>query len=119
MDAKWFNRIFQAAAITLVLVAICEELEKPPEERRWHGKIAGLIPYDFRMPTMERIKDTYWNPHGWVLTPQVIGVGWTINFHALLENLGVLKTVASEENFLMPTQSIKEVMKQVQEAEPE
>ncbi|GAI29807.1 unnamed protein product [marine sediment metagenome] len=43
--------------------------------------------------------------------PEVFGIGWAINFYALLENLGIIKRAdVSEENFLMPTQSIKEVL---------
>ena len=54
--------------------------------------------------------ETYWNPYERrVLMPEVFGVGWAINFHALLENLGVIKnTDVSEESFLMPTKSIKD-----------
>ena len=112
MDRKWFTRILQVAAVTLTLAAIFQELEKPKEERKWHGQIAGIVPYDFRLPTMERFKESYWNPYEKrVLTPEVFGVGWTINFYTLLENLGVIKrTDVSEESFLMPTQSIKEVL---------
>ncbi len=114
MSRKWLNRILQVTAVTLALAAIFQELEKPKEERKWYGKIAGFIPYDFRPPTMERFKESYWNPYERrVLTPEVFGVGWTINFYTLLENLGVIKRAdVSEESFLMPTQSIKEVLAQ-------
>ena len=114
MNSKWVTRIAQATVVTLTLVAVCQELEKPKEERRWHGKIAGFIPYDFRIPTTERLKESYWNPYERrVLTPEVFGIGWTINFYTLLENLGVIKrTDVSEESFLMPTQSIKDVLAQ-------
>ena len=114
MERKWFVRAIQAAVITLTIAAICQELEKPEEERQWHGKIAGFIPYDFRIPTMERIKESYWNPYERrVLMPEVFGIGWAINFYTLLENLGVIKRAdVSEEAFLMPTQSIKDVLKQ-------
>ncbi len=112
MEKKWIARAVQAAVITLTIAAILQELEKPKEERRWHGKIAGFIPYDFRMPTLERIKESYWNNYERrILTPEVFGVGWAINFHALLENLEIInREDVSEEGFLMPTQSIKEVL---------
>ena len=58
---KWLIRMIEAAAITVTLAAVCQELEKPKEERRWHGKV-GFIPYDFRLPTMERVKESLWNP---------------------------------------------------------
>lgn len=112
MEKKWTTRAIQAAVIALTLAAICQELEKPKEEREWHGKVAGFIPYDFRMPTIERLKAAYWNAYDRrILTPRVFGVGWAINFYTLLENLGVIKQAdTSEESFLMPTQSIKEVL---------
>ena len=114
MNREWFTRAIQAAVITLTLAAVCQELEKPREERKWHGKIAGFIPYDFRLPTMERLEEAYWNPYERrILTPRVFGIGWAINFYALLENLGLIRQAdISEESFLMPTQSIKEVLRQ-------
>ena len=114
MESKWFTRAMQAIVITLTLAALCQELEKPKEEREWQGKIAGFIPYDFRIPTIERFKESYWNPYERrILTPEVFGVGWAINFHALLENVGIInRTDVSEESFLMPTPSIKDVLTQ-------
>jgi len=114
MENKWIIRAIQAAVITLTLAAICQELEKPKEERKWHGKIAGFIPYDFRMPTIEKFKEAYWNAYEKrILTPEVFGIGWAINFYTLLENLGIIRQAGvSEESFLMPTQSIKETLAQ-------
>ncbi len=112
MNGKWSTRILQVTVVALTLAAVFQELEKPKEEREWHGKIAGFIPYDFRLPTLERFKESYWNPYERrVFTPEAFGIGWAINFYTLLENLGVIKRVdASEESFLMPTQSIKDVL---------
>ncbi len=111
MSREWFIRIVQAAAITVTLAAVCQELEKPSEERKWHDKV-GFIPYDFRLPTVERLKESYWNPYEHrVFIPEVFGVGWAINFHALLENLRIMSQPdISEESFLMPTESIKEIL---------
>lgn len=111
MDRKWLTTMLQLTAVALATAAILQELEKPAEERKWHGKVAGFIPYDFRLPTLERVRETYWNPYERrVFTPEVFGVGWAINFYALLENLGVIELDVSEESFLMPTESIKEVL---------
>ena len=119
MDREWFSRIVQAAVIALTLAAICQELEKPKEERKWHGKIAGIFPYDFRIPTIERFKEAYWNPYeSRVLTSRAFGIGWAINFYALLERLRLIgQADVSEESFLMPTQSIKEVLKEAEAAD--
>ena len=112
MSREWFSRIVQVTVIALAMAAICQELEKPREERTWHGKIARYIPYDFRLPTIERFKESYWNPyHSRIFTPEVFGVGWAINFYALFERLRIIReATVSEEDFLMPTQSIKEVL---------
>lgn len=112
MDAKWFTRIVQATAMALIVAAIFQELEKPKEERQWHGKVAGIVPYDFRLPTIERIKESYWNPYdNRIFTPDVIGIGWAINFYTLLERLRLSgQADISEEDFLMPTQAMKELL---------
>ncbi|MFC2032765.1 DUF5808 domain-containing protein [Chloroflexota bacterium] len=112
MFGKWFVRVIQAAAITLAVSAICQELEKPKIERNWYGKIAGFVPYDFRMSTIAKLKESWWNSYdSRVFTPRVFGIGWAINFPALLERLGVfMQDDVSEESFLMPTPSIKELI---------
>ena len=112
MESRWFARIIQVAVISLTMAAICQELEKPKEERSWHGRIACFVPYDFRLPTIERLKEAYWNPYdSRFFTPEAFGVGWAINFYALLERLSLIRQASiSEEDFLMPTKSIKEVL---------
>jgi hypothetical protein len=103
MYRKWCAGMLQATVVALAL------------EREWHGKIAGFIPYDFRVPTIERFKEAYWNPYERrVLIPEVFGIGWAINFYRLLENVGIIRQDVSEESFLMPTKSIKEVLEQAQ-----
>lgn len=118
INRKWTLRILEAAAITLSMVAVCQELEKPKEERRWHGTVAGFIPYDFRLPTIERIKEAYWNPYeSRIFTPEVFGVGWAINLYALLERLRLIGADGSEEDFLMPGQHMREVLTHALETE--
>lgn len=119
MNRKCANRVMQTVTFALILAAVCQELEKPKEERVWHGRIARFVPYDFRLPTPRRIIDTFWNPYERrVFMPQVFGIGWTINFHALLENMGIIKCAdVSEEDFLMPTESMKNILKQSQTPE--
>jgi hypothetical protein len=111
MGKEWFVRLAQAAVITIALAAICQELEKPKEERHWHGKL-GFIPYDFRLPTIERLKETYWNPENErVFVPQACGIGWTLNFYALLEKMRIIgEAYYSEDDFLMPTPTLKKVL---------
>jgi hypothetical protein len=113
MNKRYVIRAIQITFIILTAAAIAQELSKPKEERRWHGKVLGFIPYDFRFPTLEKFKETYWNPYErHVFTLPVFGVGWTVNFYALFENLGFIHLDdISEESFLMPNESIRQVMK--------
>ena len=111
MNSNWFKRLIQVATISLALAAVCQELEKPKEERKWNGIIGGFIPYDFRMPTVEKLKEAYWNPYeSRILGPEVFGVGWAINVYALLERLSLLRRAVSEEDFLMPGKHMREVL---------
>ncbi len=49
------------------------------------GRFAN-VPYDFRFPTIERFKSRFWNPEDpRVFTPNVFGVGWSINAYQLLK----------------------------------
>jgi hypothetical protein len=70
------------------VIAILQELRKPPDERTWHGKVAAFVPYDFRMPTIGRVKDTFWNPEGPIISGKVFGVGWAPNLGALAKIAG-------------------------------
>jgi hypothetical protein len=82
--------IIRTAAIGSVVGAIWVELQKPPDERTWHGKLLGVVPYDFRLPTLERVQQAYWNPRSpKVFTDRPIGVGWAVNIPTALRRLGV------------------------------
>ncbi len=111
MAKDWFVKFIEAAAITIALTAVCQELEKPAAEREWHGKV-GFIPYDFRFPTLKRFRDTFWNAeNGSIFTPQAWGIGWTINFRALVEKICLVgESCLSEDDFLMPTPSLRKVL---------
>ena len=111
MSREWFFRLIQATAITITIAAVCQELEKPKEERHWHGKV-GFIPYDFRLPTLERLRVSYWNTEdSRIFTPEALGIGWGINFYALLEKMRIIgESYASEEDFLMPTRTLKKIL---------
>lgn len=88
---KRLRRFVMGLGMGLIAAAVYQELQKPPEKRTWHGQIAGLVPYDFRPPTLERVREAYWNPdEPRILTDRVLGVGWTINFYSLLQVLSEL-----------------------------
>lgn len=64
------------------IIAVVRELRLPQEDRTWHGTV-GFVPYNFRKPTGERFRETYWNPEGPLLSSRVWGAGWAVNFGAI------------------------------------
>ena len=79
-----FRRFVKFVAFGLVVAAVIDQLRRDPEERTWEGSVAGIVPYDFRMPTLERARSRWWNTDDdRLFVPQVFGVGWTINFARL------------------------------------
>jgi hypothetical protein len=71
--------------------ALYQELRKPDAERTWHGRVAGVVPYDFRVPTLERLREAYWNPDSDVIiTDHVFGVGWAVNLPVAARKLAAL-----------------------------
>ena len=84
---KWVRM----TVVGLTVAAIVQELRKPDRERTWNGRVAGIVPYDFRVPTFERVRSAWWNPDDErIITPGVFGVGWTVNFGRVLRLLGVI-----------------------------
>jgi len=76
------------ALLVLGIAIIVRELRKPTEERTWHGEVAGWLPYDFRKPTMERIRQVSWNSDGPIISNKAWGIGWTLNFGAIKKAIG-------------------------------
>ena len=77
------------AAMAVAALAILQELQKPPAARTWRGEVGGVVPYDFRAPTLDRMQAAYWNPaNPDLFTPMPFGVGWAINIPTLARNLG-------------------------------
>ncbi len=77
-----FRRLVRFASFALVAAAVATELAKPAPDRTWHGKVGGVVPYDFRPPTWKRIRDAYWNPSSEQLfSDRVFGVGWAVNLY--------------------------------------
>jgi hypothetical protein len=74
------QKVIRLVMLGLAVAAVVKELRTPPEERTWNGVVAGFVPYDFRFPTLERIRERVWDPDGdHLISPQVVGVGWTVN----------------------------------------
>ena len=48
-----------------------------------HGEIFELVPYNFRLPTLARVRETFWNAEDErFLVPTLFGVGWTVNLRS-------------------------------------
>ena len=74
------QRLIRLITFGLAVAAVVKEVRTPPEDRQWHGVVVGFVPYDFRMPTLERVRERVWDPEGdRVINPRVFGVGWTLN----------------------------------------
>jgi hypothetical protein len=78
-DRGGLSKLLQWVWFALAATAIYKELQKPADEREWNGQVAGVVPYDFRVPTVERVRERLWDPYGGFVSPQVFGVGWTLN----------------------------------------
>ena len=111
MLSRWIFRALGAAAIVVTAAAVMQELEKPKEDRRWHGKL-GAIPYDFRLPTLDRLRAAFWNDADErIFTKTVWGIGWNINFYALLGKMRMVGDLyMTEDDFLMPTASLRKIL---------
>lgn len=65
--------------IGVTAATVVQELRKPAEQRTWHGDLYG-IPYDYRAPSADKVRATYWSPDdSRILMPKVFGWGWDVN----------------------------------------
>ncbi|MBX9244122.1 hypothetical protein ICW40_04785 [Actinotalea ferrariae] len=71
--------VVRLVTLALAVIAVVRELRLPADQRTWHGVVAGVVPYDFRRPTMARLRAANWDPEGRLVGPRAIGVGWTVN----------------------------------------
>jgi hypothetical protein len=87
--SRRLQTLLRLATFALLLAALVTELRKPKEFRTWNGLVAGVVPYEFRPPTLARVRERWWNPEDdRVLTEHVFGVGWSINLARLARMLG-------------------------------
>jgi hypothetical protein len=84
------SKAIGVAAAGLLAAAIITELRKPSDERTWEGSVAGIVPYDLRPPTVERLRQRVWAPDDErLLMPHFFGVGWTVNIGRLARRAGL------------------------------
>ena len=86
------QRLVRLVSISLLATAVVRELRRPAQEREWHGTVAGIVPYELRVPTLRRARERWWSPDdARLLQPTVFGVGWTVNVGRLLRLLRLLR----------------------------
>jgi len=92
-------RLIRTLAWTAFAAAIYQELRKPPEARTWNGKVAGVVPYDFRIPTLDRLREAYWAPdNDQVFSERVFGVGWAVNIPVAARKLNEIVSQYAESS---------------------
>ncbi len=86
-DKPLMSRLVGLAAMLLAAAAVLKELRRPAAARTWHGHVLG-VPYDFRRPTLQRVRERLWSPDSPnLVVPHLFGVGWTLNVGRLLRLL--------------------------------
>jgi hypothetical protein len=76
---RTFKGFAGITACVLLALALWDQMVRDPAYRDWHGHVFG-IPYDFRRPTIARIRTALWSPdESNIFSPHVLGVGWTLN----------------------------------------
>lgn len=86
-------KLIRTIAWLALFGALYQELRKPAEQRTWNGKVAGVVPYDFRVPTVEKIRTAYWDPESdQVFSEHVFGVGWAVNIPTALRKLSEISS---------------------------
>lgn len=74
-----FDALLMGAVGALVTTSVVRELRRPPTQRTWRGKVLG-IPYDYRPPTADRLRSTWWAPEDdRLVKPTAYGLGWDLN----------------------------------------
>lgn len=84
------NAVFRVVGLVLLAAALFDQLRRPADQRNWQGEVF-VVPYDFRLPSVERFKMRWWNPADpRIFTPHVFGVGWSINLYQLQRRFKML-----------------------------
>jgi hypothetical protein len=93
---RWLGRLARLALVLVVVQALRDQLSRSPEDRTWFGRV-GPVPYDFRVPNLDRLLAAYWNPDSdRLFTDRVLGVGWAVNFAQALKIVNELREQSRE-----------------------
>ena len=81
LEVHGLQGLMSLTALVLMGLALAEQLRLPPAQRTWHGHLWGLVPYDFRTPTLDRLWKAVWDPDSQSLVKdKALGLGWDVNF---------------------------------------
>lgn len=84
LTIKGWQGLVTVVVSVLVATALAQELRLPPDRRTWHGRVYRYVPYDFRLPTLRRLRDSVWDPKNpGLFTDKPLGIGWNINLARL------------------------------------
>jgi hypothetical protein len=91
IDTMRTRSLASVIGVGLAVASVVREVRLPADERAWHGALFGFIPYEWRLPTLARVRDAFWRPDSPKLfQPTVFGVGWSINLAALARVFGLV-----------------------------
>jgi hypothetical protein len=97
-----FDALLMGAVGALVATSVVRELRRPAPERTWRGKVAG-VPYDYRPPTIDRLRSTWWAPEDdRLVQPTAYGLGWDLNLGRVVK---LASEAASREESATPNGS--------------
>ncbi|WNM31239.1 DUF5808 domain-containing protein [Streptomyces sp. Li-HN-5-11] len=87
MNRQLQTNVVLVAAGAVVAAAVVKELRKPSTARTWTGRVFGL-PYDFRLPSPEKIAREFWDPDSDAFfTPHAFGIGYGVNLARVAREL--------------------------------
>jgi uncharacterized membrane protein len=86
VDEERIRRTVRKVWVVVFAAAVVDAVRND----RDHGELFGVIPYDFRIPDVERAKRRVWDPKSRrILKPKTFGVGWSINLGRLARLAGI------------------------------
>ena len=87
VDEEPIRRTVRKLWVVVFAAAVVDAVRKD----RGHGELFGIIPYDFRIPDVERARRKTWDPQSArILTPTTFGVGWSVNLGRLARIAGIV-----------------------------
>lgn len=87
LEVKGWRGLVTLATVVVVGGAVAQQMRLPRAQRTWHGHVFGVVPYDFRLPSLGQLRASVWDPSNpRLFTDKVLGVGWNINLARLFDS---------------------------------